>query len=402
MRKYLDRIQFFCAICSMSMLLSCISKEYDKSSCLITVDLEQCMSVEKAVVLSDIVDTLEYIELKTPADIIITRILDIVPYENFLVIHSRDGLFKFTEDGEFVKILAKKGQGPGEYNMIFGITVDPLKKELILADSEKTIYYDLEGNFLRNVKTGNLFCIALKDTTLWATGLAHRTMEFMAVALNQRGDTIATMPNPYYGMESMDAGMGVSYSKYWNPFYHYKRDLYLKGKEHNDTVFKLQGKERIPYIYLDMGKYKLPIEYEPWYSYEAFLKEAYRYWAIPAVLEDDNFLYLLMQRCSSPTGNNFVHDENNFRYILYDKKKEQGFITNGVNGTRFTDDILGGPVFWPRWSFNDYYLNFIEWYDLSQEIKNGDYTLLPDFKNQFKNWGYDTNSLIIRARKKKQ
>lgn len=401
MKKYLDYIISLYIIGLMSILFSCTSKTFDKSSSLITVDLEQCMSVEKAVALSEIADTLEYIELKTPADIIITRILDIVPYENFLIIHSRDGLFKFNKDGEFIKTLAKKGQGPGEYDMIFGIEVDPLKKELILADSEKTIYYDLEGNFLRNVKTGNLFCIAFTDTTLWATGLAHRTMEFMAVALNHRGDTIATMPNPYYGMKSMDAGMGVSYSKYWNPFYHYRGDLYLKGKEHNDTVFKLLGKERIPYIYLNMGKYKLPIEYEPWYSYEAFLKEAYRYWAIPAVLEDDCFLYLLMQRCSSPSGNNFIHDENNFRYILYDKKEEQGFVTKGVDGTRFTDDILGGPAFWPRWSFDDYYLNFIEWYDLSQEIKNGNYTLSLDFKNQFNTWGYDTNSLIIKAHKKK-
>lgn len=400
MRKKTNHILPFCIICLTSMLFSCVNKGNDKNTHLITVDLEQCVSTEQAMRLTEIADTLEYIELKTPEDIIITRILDIVPYEDFLFIHSRDGLFKFTKEGEFVKRLAEKGQGPGEYNLIFMIEVDPLKKELILADEEKTIFYDLDGRLLREMRTGSLFRIAVTDTTLWAAGFASHTQEFMAVALNQGGDTIAAIPNPYYGTKSMDAGTGISLSKYWEPFYRYGGDLYLKGKEHNDTIFKLSGKEYIPYAHLDMGKYTLPVEYQPWYSYEAYKKGSYRYWSIVAALEDDRFLYLLMQRCSSPTGNNFVHDENNFNYILFDKEKREGFVTNGPDGTRFTDNILGGPPFWPHWSSDDYYMNCIEWYDLDQEIKNGKYTLSPAFKKQFDTWGYSTNALITRVRKK--
>lgn len=47
-----------------------------------------------------------------------------------------------------------------------------------------------------------------------------------------------------------------------------------------------------------------------------------------------------------------------------------------------------------------YYVNAIEWYDLSQELKQGNYDVSPAFQEQFEKWGYDTNSLILLARKK--
>lgn len=139
--------------------------------------------------------------------------------------------------------------------------------------------------------------------------------------------------------------MGVSSSKFWASFYSYNGKVYLKGKEDNDTVFLLNGAERKPHLLFDMGKYKLPVEYEPWYNYETFLKESYRYWGISSVLEDDEYMYITSQRFSDPDGENYKHKESNFRYILYDKSSKESFITDGPEGTRFFDDIQGGPLF---------------------------------------------------------
>jgi hypothetical protein len=382
-------------------LVSCNKKSVESGDTMYLVDFKKCLQTERPMNLSEIADTLEYLELKTPEDIIITRIFNIIQLDDFFFILSRDGLFKFTRKGEYITTMGRKGQGPGEYNQVFDIEVDPVKREFIIADSEQTLFYDLDGKFLRREKTGTLFRIAVSDSILWAAGLAHRTMQFIAFALNPARDTIAAMPNPHYGMKSLDAGMGVSYSKFLKPFYRYKGGLYLKGKEMNDTIFRLSDEKRIPYVTLNMGKYKLPIEYEPWYSYDVFLKNGFRYWGIPAVAEDDRYLYLRAQRHTSIDGDNYGNNEENFRYILFDKEKQEGFVTNGPDGTRFTDDILGAPPFWPHWTGDDYYMNTIDWYNLSQELKNGNYTLSPAFRKQFDTWGYDTNALIILAHKKK-
>lgn len=122
---------------------------------------------------------------------------------------------------------------------------------------------------------------------------------------------------------------------------------------------------------------------------------------VRSVAEDDSFLFLYTQRCAAVDGNKYVHNEENFRYIVYDKQKREGFVTSGEQGTRFTDDILGGPAIWPYWVIGDYYMNVIEWDELSEEIKNGNYKLAPVFEKQLAGYGYDTNPLVVMCHRKK-
>ena len=49
----------------------------DETSGFYTIDFEQSVDSEKQMAISEIADRIEYIELKTPEDIIITRIHDI-------------------------------------------------------------------------------------------------------------------------------------------------------------------------------------------------------------------------------------------------------------------------------------------------------------------------------------
>lgn len=199
---------------------------------------------------SEIADTVEYLELKTPKDIIIAHIMDIIPVDDELIIYLRDGLYKFTQKGEYIKTIGRSGQGPGEYSLIYSIAVDLNKKEIIIADGGQVLFYDLDGNFLRCGKWGSFFRIGIPDSILWVSELAHRRIKYIAFALNNKGDTIVSMPNPQYGMKSLDEGMGVSFSRYSKMFYRYKASLYLKGKEQNDTIFQLSGKNKIPYTSL--------------------------------------------------------------------------------------------------------------------------------------------------------
>ncbi|WP_439809477.1 6-bladed beta-propeller [Parabacteroides distasonis] len=373
-----------------------------KSSASYIVDFEQCMNTERTMRLSEIADTIEFLELKTPKETIITRIWDIFPTHEFLFIFSRDGVFQFTKNGDYIRKIGRDGQGPGEYTLAIGTDIDFGKQEIVISDvAQKLLFYDFDGNFLREEKWGYLFNIGCSDSVIWVSEFVNQGCKYIAFALNSKGDTIASILNPHYGMKSKDLGTGASMAKYLKPFYRYKGDLYLKGKEVNDTVYQIFGKNHIPYTIFNMGKYKLPVEYEAWYSYDDHYKFGKHYWNVIAVGEDDKYLFLTSQRCAPIDENKYVHNEDNYRYIVYSKDKKKGFVTNGEQGTKIIDDILGGPAIWPRYITDDYYMYTVEWYELSEEIKNGKYNLAPALKEQFQKFGYSTNELIVMCRKKK-
>lgn len=366
------------------------------------VDLEQCMETERAMKISDIADTVEYIELKTPKNLPITCVWDIIPVDDYWIIHTRDGVYKFTNKGEYLKTIGRRGQGPGEYETVFNIDVDPLKKEIVINLWAQLLYYNLEGDYLRTeAKKRRLHNIGVSNSILWGSEMLINTDEYMACAVDSNQNVIAFISNPFYGIKSQDGGAGFSSAKRLKVFYRYKDTLYLKGRTSNDTIYQLVGARHKPYVAFNMGKYKLPLEYEAWYNYEAAEKNGSRYWGIPSVAEDDRFLFLYTQRCAAVDGNKYVHNEENFRYIVYDKQKREGFVTSGKQGTRFTDDILGGPAIWPYWVIGDYYMNVIEWDELSEEIKKGNYKLAPAFEKQLAGYGYDTNPLVVMCRRKK-
>lgn len=166
------------------------------------VNFEQCMATEQAMKISEIADTIEYLELKTP-------------------------------------------------------------KDIIHADMQQVLFYDLEGNFLRSAKINDYFFnIAFSDSVLWTCNLCLHIDKYMACALNREGDTIASMPNPNYGMESLNTdGFYFNSSTDLREFSRYNGALYMKTRASNDTVFQLSGSKWTPYLYFDMGKYKMPILY---------------------------------------------------------------------------------------------------------------------------------------------
>ena len=382
-------------------LLAAASCQSDKPGSLKTISYESCLASKRAMHLSDIADTLIYLELKAPEDIVVTRVWKVRWIDDRWIVHSNTGVMAFSEDGTYLTTYGRKGGGPGEYTMDNDFEVDAEKKEVVMLGGHQLIYYDLDGHYLRSTNCGeHISKIGISHSVVWGSTLSHRTTRDRAVAFDAQGDSLTSIPNPFYMAPCIDAGMGISTSKYWESFHTYQDILYMKTKEDNDTLYQIQGEKAIPYLLFDMGKYKQPMELQAWYCYEDFLHKAYKYWGILSVLADERYYYLTAQRCTDPDGEIFKHKESNFHYILYDKELDEGFVTDGPEGTRFTDDFLGGPAFWPRWDAGAYFVSTIEWYDLKQLINEEKLTLSPDLQKQYDEWGYDTNALLILARKK--
>ena len=62
-------------------------------------------------------------------------------------------VYVFDPDGNYIKSIGKKGQGPGELHMPFTMTVTS-NQELMVEDFRREInFYTLEGDFIREIKT---------------------------------------------------------------------------------------------------------------------------------------------------------------------------------------------------------------------------------------------------------
>ncbi|MDD7721527.1 MAG: 6-bladed beta-propeller [bacterium] len=381
------------------VLQGCVQKRSDPlgESLPYIVDIEECLEKEHTVLLSELVDTIEYLELKTPKDLIITTIRGVKPVEGFLLVDSRLVLYKFTNDGQYVTTIGKQGQGPGEYTSMIDFDVDYEKREIIVSDCRNLYHYDYDGKYLYMNK-GTGFCyFAFQDSLIWACNHASTPLQPNRYAvMNRNGDTLRTYANPIYGILGVEEGLRSYTSTRQTRFYRYDGKLYTKGQMDEDTVYQVYGAERIPYLVCNMGSLRLPNKYAAWYDWEAFQKYGMDYWQVAAVFEDDRYVYLTVQRAR------WDDDGDDFRYVLYDKVTREGFVQKKHAQQKIKDDILGCIDFWPRFESEDYFYDKIEWYDLQNMLKEGHYAIKPELQQQFDTFDYGTNELIIRCKKQKQ
>ena len=359
------------------------------------IPIQSVFETERSMKLSELVDTIEYLELKTPEGLIISTIRGVKQVEDFLLIQARMVLYKFTLNGDYVCTVGGKGQGPGEYTGVYDFDVNYRSRRIVISDSGRTHYYDFDGNYLESEKSETISDFAVIDTLKWVCCPSPQIYPFRYVVLNANGDTLRTIANPNYGKPSKNEGGVYGYaSTRQNRFYRHQGQLYTKGQLDEDTVYRVEGTHRVPHIAFEFGSLHLPDQYASWYDYEAFQKNAMNYWQVPAVFEDDRYIYATVQRAR------WDDDGDDFRYVLYDKVMREGFVQKKHAQQKIKDDILGCIDFWPRFESEDYFYDKIEWYDLQNMLKEGHYTIKPELQQQFDTFDYGTNQLIIRCKKK--
>jgi hypothetical protein len=387
----------FIAICILFTGCKKQTNRNDEQSEFYTIDYEQSFDTEKQMAISEIADNVEYIELKTPEDVIITKIRDVEQIDDCLIIHARLDVYLFHKNGKFIRQVGSRGQGPGEYIVPVNVEIDRKRKEIVISDTQKVLFYDLDGNFLRSKKWKDIAFIGVSDSILWMGSITTNRQKYKAVAVSLQapGDTLACIPNSLYG-PVRNSGYATAVMVNFTLFYHKDDLLYFKGDASNDTIWKLSGVHVKPYAFIDMGKYKLPLEFEPWYSsYDAFLKNCEKYWGIFSLVEDDRYFFLLSES-RKPDKENSV-----LKYIVYDKKQKKGFSVEDSKGMGFSDDILGGPPVWARWISDEYYIDVITTEELLEHTKSGNFTPPSPLKEQLSRMNEYDNDLIILCRRKK-
>lgn len=111
----------------------------------------------------------------------------------FIVNASQNSIFRFNEQGEFIKKHSRQGQGPEEYSILFNIA---LSKGVIYGlDRKKVQLYDYDGNYIKTIplKYEGRQIWAKEDGTVFISG--NYTQPYQAAVYQKDGDVLEILPS---------------------------------------------------------------------------------------------------------------------------------------------------------------------------------------------------------------
>lgn len=304
--------------------------------------------------LFDYFRSVELIPLETDANVLMKYVSKIVYYQDryYTFDMSQAIIFVFDRQGKYLFKINKRGKGPGEYDFVQDININPFSGNLELLTPYGLIYeYDLSGNFVKrervsypNFHAVHQVAIVNKDLYVFYSMFELKKIIYYNLSkkelLHEEHDE--DMEIGSFGYDNL-----YSYHDEWYFFRPFHTSVYKVGNEHLEESFRF-----------DLGKYtregrKLHISDEAVrnprtkFNEEAFAQ--YPYW-IRRV--GHNNQYVLAQLSWG--------EKDNLVNIMYDKSKGKSKYI-----PKFAEDVIFEPVK----VTDEYVLAWCLWEDLEKYIK---------------------------------
>ncbi|NHE57571.1 6-bladed beta-propeller [Cyclobacterium plantarum] len=123
--------------------------------------------------LSEIAVSIEEIPLETRDDLLVQYVGAITKSDRHIYIKDRDRIIKFRMDGTYEGVVARQGEGPGEYLGARGISYDINGESLLVAAhfNQAILKYGEEGELLGSKHFPYPFYVNATDNGIWV--LSH-------------------------------------------------------------------------------------------------------------------------------------------------------------------------------------------------------------------------------------
>lgn len=284
----------------------------------------------------DIASEVSYLPLETTEDNLIQEIQKVVFTENFIFVADENGLYQFTDRGEFIRQIGSLGRGPGEHSAIMNFAVNEKADIVIVQGTYSIVEYDLEGNYVKNIRRlpGQEFEFIDQD----------RIVFYKANNINSPVNLIITSLDlePVRKFYNLNPKAATNYSLSGAPLYNFKDHLYFK--EHwNDTLFCIQDSVLIPHIIFNESELLQDKNFEIKSSGSvpdlvSQLEKVENKLMTDNILESERFVFISYRQGMNPRTHRYVR-------VLFDKDNS---IACCLNNGEFINDIDGGLDFYPQ------------------------------------------------------
>jgi hypothetical protein len=211
---------------------------------------------EDLITLSGIADDIKYIPLD-----------DTIPFEGILAIEITSknifigmqvGIVKYDREGNFEKVIAKRGRGPGELYWVHNFVVDEGSKKVYVTDLHKILVYTIEGTYLKDISTKDYFITVADDIELSGSKLylcdfgGNNGFKYHWVFLDTTGKLVSAKITSDHTTGTVICGFSYKF----NGNIYYSNIL-------NDTIFSVSPdlKARAAFLF-SKGEYRWPVDYQ--------------------------------------------------------------------------------------------------------------------------------------------
>ena len=315
-----------------------------------TIHLEDIEYGNEKLALSECVDSLQYIFLESKEASYFGKIDKLIMSETRILVwdNTLNKILLFSNNGEFICQVSKKGKGPSEYVDIGDVTLNEDENRILLKCDDKIVVFDLNGVFTGTYKV-DLFLHYIHDfgesiggVTLYP--ISQWSDNYSFHFLDQAGNVIGkdgyrSIPKLH---QAAIAGFNSSYCYkdtlcYWECYY--------------DTIFGLTGKnEVVPRWKIKKGDWSM--NFNDYLFDESYKKKREDgKLSIVRILETNK--YFMFDVIGKGVRKNIIYDKSSEISI------EQGnFNSRDLIG--FEDDIDGLFNCWPTDALNTNTLYYYE------------------------------------------
>jgi len=346
---------------------------------------------------------------------------------DFLYFPPQRNLLVFDRSGKFRNQIGSMGQGPGEFSGFMDFYLSSDNSTIFVEDFLSIFEYDFTGKFISSFRRPEkVQCAACKsiyledDLFLGFSGYSHsRGGNYFL--FDRNGEIVKFFPDRFFLDTQISEVKLYGLNTFW-----IDKQLYIKDREINDTLYTIENLNLQPVCVFDFGKYA--------FHYEEINEEGkrkikfidhsetiLRYFRISNIVGlSKYFFYDLGVPKSLPApksrpeirifgGNMMVNDYE--VYGIYDRVKNTNIIldTDRLGQKGIINDINGGLSIVPRyyagndeiidiWKAEDMKEMLTEEYFASQTIK--DKEAHQKLKALLKNLREDDNPVVVIAKLK--
>lgn len=230
----------------ITLFSSCSTKQkHDSHSTTLKVDL-----TEQNVSLNELFSHIEVIPLETQDNCLIVEIEKVMLHQDLFYIFDqrKPAIYVFTKNGAFIKEIAGKGKGPGEYQAVTDMILDDARQNIILLSPFGSLFiYDMEGRFLQQqtlpIKP-NYYAISSLQDNAFAVWSCVETEDAGISVIHT--DSMKILHETWHNDRILDMGL-------MKPFYQYNAETYFSTAYQN-TVYQIKSDSLEKAYQWDFGK----------------------------------------------------------------------------------------------------------------------------------------------------
>lgn len=254
-------LHFFRHLCLLIVLInSCSSPPPDED--LPTIIIPE--NIDSNLYLTDLTNSVHLIQLETNEHALLGTIKDVKFFNNKYYINDGNQILVFDIKGDFLLKLGRKGDGPGEYGIIYSIAIDIDSNLIYISSVNKIIIFSADHNFIKenkypmllpyiNIVDNNLLIISDEISGDFENGFTKSTI------LYKLDSNLIIKDSSIVRKVNIDENKSIGYNlKFFisNDMlgsYFYKPVL-TQETIFQDTLHQLEGVQLKPYKIIDFEK----------------------------------------------------------------------------------------------------------------------------------------------------